>query len=102
MDGLTFPLNPQRRYAVTVTNNIIDNHVAGWDGAGISLHDSLNVNIINNTIASNDTTASSGMLFNTLQAPKASSQGPCSVPRNPDGSCPTAVATSTRQPAGLV
>jgi len=61
----------------------------------------LNVNIINNTIASNDTTASSGMLFNTLQAPKASSQGPCSVPRNPDGTCPNAVTASTRQPAGV-
>ena len=101
-DVLTFPTTPANWYAVTVTNNIISNNVAGWDGAGISLHDSLKVNIINNTIASNDTTASSGMLFNTLQAPKASSQGPCSVPRNPDGTCPNAVTTSTHQPAGVV
>ena len=40
---------------MTVTNNIIANNVAGWDGAGISLLDALKVNIINNTIVSNDT-----------------------------------------------
>ena len=38
---------------MTVTNNIIANNVAGWDGAGISLQDALQTNIINNTIASN-------------------------------------------------
>jgi hypothetical protein len=27
--------------SVTVTNNIITNNVAGWDGAGISLQDAL-------------------------------------------------------------
>ena len=37
---------------------------------------SLNVNLINNTIVSNDTTASSGVLFNTLGAPLASASGP--------------------------
>jgi len=100
-DVLTFPTIPANWYAVNVTNNIISNNVAGWDGAGISLLDALNVNIVNNTIASNDTTASSGMLFNTLGAPLASSQGPCST-HNPDGSCATAVTTSTRQPAGVV
>ena len=34
------------------------------------------VNIVNNTIASNDTTATAGVLFNTLGAPLASSQTP--------------------------
>ncbi len=101
-DVLTFPTTPANWYQVTVTNNIIDNNVAGWDGAGISLLDALNVNIINNTIMSNDTTASSGVLFNTLGAPLASSQGPCPVPRNPDGTCPVAVTSSTAQPAGIV
>ncbi|HSS24427.1 MAG TPA: hypothetical protein VLL82_08490 [Mycobacterium sp.] len=101
-DVLTFATQPSFWYAVTVQNNIITNNVAGWDGAGISLYDSLNVNIVNNTIVSNDTTASSGVLFNTIGAPLASSQGPCSVPRNPDGTCPAAVVTSTRQAAGIV
>jgi len=101
-DVLAFPTTPSNWYGVTVTNNIITNNVAGWDGAGISLLDALNVNIINNTIASNDTTASSGVLFNTLGAPLASSQGPCAVARNPDGTCPAPWTTSTRQPAGVV
>jgi len=78
---------------VTVTNNIIANNVAGWDGAGISLQDALDVSIINNTIVSNDTTASSGVLFNTLGAPLASSTGT---------NCTTGATTSCPQPAGLV
>ena len=57
-------------------NNIIANNVAGWDGAGNFVAGRLNMNIINNTIMSNDTTASSGVLFNTLGAPLASTQGP--------------------------
>jgi hypothetical protein len=95
-DVVTFPSTPTRWYSVNVTNNIITNNVAGWDGAGISLSDALAVNIINNTIASNDTTASSGVLFNTLGAPLASSQGPC--PYNTS----VCVTGSTIQPAGLV
>jgi hypothetical protein len=79
---------------VVLTNNIIVNNVAGWDGAGISLLDALNTDLINNTIESNDTTASSGVLFNTLGAPLASSQGPTCT-----SNCGTA---SAPQPAGLV
>jgi len=96
---VAFPITPANWYQVLVTNNIITNNVAGWDGAGISLVDSLRVDIINNTIMSNDTTASSGVLFNTLGAPLASTppngfNGQCSS--NP---CGTA---SAPQPAGLV
>ncbi len=90
-----FPANPERWYGVTVTNNIIANNVAGWDGAGVSLEDALNVNLINNTIVSNVTTASSGVLFNTIGAPMASTQSPP----------PTTTlngTTSLPQPAGLV
>jgi hypothetical protein len=93
-DVVTFPRNPNRWNDVTLTNNVIVNNVAGWDGAGISMVDALRVNIINNTIMSNDTTASSGVLFNTLGAPIASSSGPtCTT------NCGT---TSAPQPAGLV
>jgi hypothetical protein len=89
-------------FQVTVTNNIITNNVAGWDGAGISMVDSLGVNIINNTIASNDTTASAGVLFNTLQAPLGTGStgpGPCATTYPPPPVCQT---TSVEQPAGLV
>jgi hypothetical protein len=80
--------------SVKIQNNIIVNNVAGWDGAGIALQDALAVNIVNNTIMSNDTTASSGVLFNTLGAPLASSQGPTCT-----AGCGTA---SAPQPAGIV
>jgi hypothetical protein len=93
-DIIAFPNAPENWNTVTVTNNIISNNVAGWDGAGISLQDSLAVDIINNTIASNASTASAGVLFNTLGAPLASQQGPtCTT------NCGT---TSAAQPAGLV
>ena len=81
---------------VSITNNIITNNVAGWDGGGISLVDALNVNIVNNTIMSNDSTASAGVLFNTLGAPISSSQGP------PQSGQVTSTTTSASQPAGLV
>ncbi len=81
---------------VTLTNNVIANNVAGWDGGGLSLVDALNVDIINNTIFSNDATASAGVLFNTLGAPISSSQGP------PQPGQVTSTTTSAPQPAGLV
>ena len=89
-----FPLVPTMWNTVTVTNNIITNNVAGWDGAGVSLQDALVVNLVNNTIMSNDTTASSGVLFNTLGAPLASAPG--------DPNQTTSATTSAPQAAGLV
>jgi len=91
-DVITFPTTPTRWWDVTLTNNVIVNNVAGWDGAGISLLDALKVNIINNTIMSNDTTASAGVLFDTIGAPLASSSGTNCHTNN----------TSCPQPAGLV
>lgn len=83
--------------SVNVTNNIIVNNVAGWDGGGVSLLDALAVNIVNNTIASNDSTASSGTLFQALFAPLASTAAPTTnviCGANNGQSCP--------QVAGLV
>ena len=76
--------------SANVTNNIIVNNVAGWDGAGVSLLDSLAVNIVNNTIAANDSTASSGTLFQTLFAPLASSTPVANITCGATGgqSCP--------------
>ncbi len=110
-----FPTRPARWYDVTITNNIIANNVAGWDGAGVSLQDALRVNFINNTVVSNDATASSGVLFNTGGAassntpPPAAGSGngsgctPNPDPTQPqDPSCVNPVLTSTPQVAGLV
>jgi hypothetical protein len=98
VDVATFPGDPSRWYDVSVTNNIIVNNVAGWDGGGISLQDVLNANIINNTIVSNDTTASSGVLFDTLGAPLASATGTNCI----QGGTVPANTKSCPQVAGLV
>lgn len=101
-----FPTRPDRWNDVTVINNIIANNVAGWDGAGISLEDALKATVVNNTITSNDTTASAGVLFKALNAPMAASPPPgCTQPDPgvplPPG-CTDGNAPHNPQPAGLV
>ncbi len=92
-DVSTFPTKPALWNSVAVTNNIIVNNIAGWDGAGISLQDALNVSIVNNTIASNDTLASSGVLTQSIGTPDASA---------PPGTCTnTAGTASCPQSAGV-
>ncbi len=109
-EATTFPYNltPARWYGITLTNNIIANNVAGWDGAGVSLEDALKVSLVNNTIVSNDTTASAGVLFKTLGAVKGASPPPGCNPTtdtstNPqDPGCLSHNAAHIPQPAGLV
>jgi hypothetical protein len=94
------PDNANAWYQVAVTNNIIANNVAGWAGGGVSLQDAVRVNLINNTIVSNDSTASAGVLFNT----DAASQGNVPPPNcTTDGAKTTCSPTTTSQfePAGL-
>ncbi|HWX93931.1 MAG TPA: hypothetical protein VNY29_14985 [Terriglobales bacterium] len=93
----TFPGKPSLWNNVSITNNIINNNTAGWDGAGISLQDALNVQILNNTIAHNDSLASSGVLTFSIGTPQASA---------PAGEChqtgPTGTSTaSCPQVAGV-
>jgi hypothetical protein len=79
--------------SVNITNNIIVNNIAGWDGAGISLQDALNVNIISNTIAHNDSLATAGVLTYSIGTPLASA---------PAGECHNAAGTaSCPQVAGV-
>ena len=93
-----FPTQPNQWYGVRITNNIIANNVAGWDGGGVSMEDALKVSFVNNTVVSNDTTASAGVLFNTIGAPLANSPStPCDTVTG--AGCTT---TSTNQAAGLV
>jgi hypothetical protein len=99
-DVSTFPTLPGFWNSVSITNNIIVNNVAGWDGAGISLQDSLNVNIVQNTIAHNDSLASSGVLTQSIGTPEASAPAGSCVQGGPGGatsaSCPqSAGVTST-------
>jgi hypothetical protein len=98
-----FPLNPERWNDVTVTNNIIANNVAGWDGGGVSLQDALKVSFVNNTVVDNDTTGSAGVLFKTIGSAFAATPPPgCNPGSSPTASCYGPDAPSVPQPAGLV
>jgi hypothetical protein len=84
--------------SVSVTNNIIVNNVAGWDGGGVSLLDALAVNFINNTVMHNDSTASAGVLFDTIGAPLASTSGSnCIQNGTTTSSCPQIAGLASRQ-----
>jgi hypothetical protein len=95
------PSTPSRWYGIEITNNIFANNVAGWDGGGVSMHDAVKVNFINNTVVSNDSTASAGVLFDSVNAPGAN--------QPPNGCDPVAnpncvgfqVTKSNFEPAGL-
>jgi hypothetical protein len=96
--------DPTKWNHITITNNIIANNVAGWIGGGVSIYDAVNVDVINNTIVSNDDTASAGVLFDTLGAPNANQPPPGCDPTlvPPPPACTNAaVTTSNFQPAGL-
>src|SRR5207237_5851456 len=79
------PNNSAAWYQVTVNNNVIVNNVAGWTGGGVSLHNAVEVNFTNNTVASNDTTSSAGVLFDTLGASFSSVPPPGCDPNAPNG-----------------
>jgi hypothetical protein len=104
---IAFPTTPANWYGITLTNNIIANNVAGYDGGGVSMRDALKLSFINNTIVSNDTTASAGVLFKTLGAINSSSPPPgCNAVTDPtlpqDPSCLGRDAPHGPQPSGLV
>jgi hypothetical protein len=100
-DVSSFPADPTQWNSATITNNIIVNNLAGWDGAGISLEDSLNVAIVNNTIARNDTLASSGVLTQSIGTPEASAPAGSCVQPGPTGptsaSCPQSSGLTSMQ-----
>ncbi len=50
-------------HKIKIYNNMIVNNVAGYSGGGISLQDAINVDIVNNTIANNDATATAHSAF---------------------------------------
>jgi hypothetical protein len=86
-------------YKVTVTNNIIVNNVAGWAGGGISLADTLNSSIINNTIASNDSVGIVGGLFNIPGNPTTAYPNPAGIVSEPTTPQLAAALGQTQLPA---
>src|SRR5882762_5516660 len=95
------PRSPGKCHEVDVTNNIIVDNVAGWTGGGVSLQDAVRVEFINNTVVSNDSTATAGVLFNTLGAPLANVPPPGCDPTTNPNCTGFSVISSTNQPAGF-
>lgn len=67
-DVLNAPADDTNWYRLNIFNNIIVNNVAAYAGGGISLQDVARANIVNNTIAHNDSTATSALAFQAGQA----------------------------------
>ena len=88
-------------YNVQVTNNVIVDNVAGWEGGGVSIQDSVAVQFMNNTVVANDETSTAGVLFDTLGAQFANTPPPNCNPDTGAG-CTAPVTTSVPQTAGLV
>ena len=55
--------DPAPWYSVDVYNNMLVNNVAALAGGGISMRDSVNVRLVHNTIANNDSMATAGEAF---------------------------------------
>ncbi len=70
--------NARNWYYLNIVNNIIANNMTGLAGGGIALQDAAKVNIINNTIAHNDSTATAGLAF-AAGNPNASEKQPAGV-----------------------
>jgi hypothetical protein len=95
-----YPKNNSQWYSVSITNNIITNNVAGWDGGGVSIQDAMVSQFINNTITNNDSTASSGTLFQTFRRDLASAVPPSNIMGTCDANT-SGCSASQRQPAGI-
>jgi hypothetical protein len=57
------PSSPSQWYRLSLVNNMIVNNVAGYAAGGVSLKDVLRSEIVNNTIANNDSTATNMQSF---------------------------------------
>jgi hypothetical protein len=100
-DALQNPTDATHWYNVQVTNNVIADNVAGWEGGGVSIQDAVAVNFMNNTVVANDETSTAGVLFDTLGAQFANTPPPNCNPDTGVG-CTAPVTTSVPQTAGLV
>jgi FtsP/CotA-like multicopper oxidase with cupredoxin domain len=61
------PVDPASWHEIIIDTNTIVNNFSGLAGAGISMQDAANVDIRNNTIAHNDSTATAGEAFTGIR-----------------------------------
>jgi hypothetical protein len=95
-DVIANPTTPRNWWAVALTNNMIVDNVAGWAGGGISLMDTVNSQIINNTVANNDSTATAGPMIAISPTGTQSANQPAGISAEPHGAVfATAFGTGT-------
>jgi hypothetical protein len=88
VNGADVAANPRdttKWNVVKVINNMITNNEAGWSGGGISLADTLVSQIVNNTVASNDSTSIAGPLLPGSIVPNDTGGTPIKGNPNPAG-----------------
>jgi hypothetical protein len=78
MDVAASPIDPAGWYTIDILDNVIVNNVAGLSAGGVSLQDAAKVNILHNTIANNDSTATAGEAF-TAGVPDQSNPKPAGL-----------------------
>jgi hypothetical protein len=98
-DVSSSPTNRNNWYRVTIKNNIIRNNVAGWGGGGISLADTVNSVIVNNTIVSNDSVGIVGEMLTVAGSQVTGYASPAGISSDPT-SAPF-LADLPAQPASL-
>ena len=76
------PDNNSEWYQVDLLNNMIVNNVAGLAGAGISVQDALRVRIYNDTVANNDSTATTISAFQAAASNNLTSRQPSGIVSN--------------------
>ena len=84
-DVVANPTTPGAWWAVALTNNMIVDNVAGWAGGGVSLLDTVNAQLVNNTIANNDSTATAGPVIAASPTGTQSTNQPAGVSAEPHG-----------------
>lgn len=90
--------NRNRWNRVDILNNLIVDNGAGVAGGGISLQDAAHVNIVNNTIAMNDSYATAARAFQGLTNPTQANN--CA--QNPTPGCLTIAQSVLQDGAGIV
>ncbi len=66
---------PDTWYRLDIVNNMIVNNVAAYQAGGIALHDAARVNIIHNTVANNDSSATAAVAFPAANLLQSEPQG---------------------------
>ncbi len=98
-DDVVTSNNPNNWYTIDINRNLIVNNVSGSGGGGLSLQDAVNVEILRNTIAHNDSTATS--VFAGIGAPPTAPQPAGIVSRPHSGLLADATGQTFSDPGTL-